>query len=169
MPVRSIALQGVLAAMAVVAHLAAVVWPGAGQFVAGFACLPVAVAAAIDRRRAPLGAAAALLLTLAFSVKQGFLFGLLNAPLGLVAGAGLGCGRPRRTVVAWTAATAAAGLLLLSYGAGIPALGGTVHARGWVVAAAAYIGFGAVYGWAWVDFLRGLLQRLAPVLDRYRA
>lgn len=168
MPVRSLTVQGMLAAMAVAAHLAAVVWPGPGQFVAGFACLPVALAALADRRRAPLGALAALLLTAMFNVKQGAVFGLLNAPLGLVAGTMLAAGRPRWAAVAATAAAAALGLLLLSFGAGFPALGGGLHERGNALAGTAYIGFGLAYGWAWVDFLRNLHKRLGPVLDRYR-
>ncbi len=168
MPVQSITLQGILAAMAVVANLAAVLWPGPGQFVAGFSCLPVALAAMADRRQAPLGAAAALLLTIIFSLKQGLIFGLLNLPLGLMTGTGLASGRPRWLVVTWTAAVVAVGLLLLSLGAGFPILGTTVQKHGKMVAVAAYISFGFVYSWAWVDFLQRLQHRLAPVLNRHR-
>lgn len=165
---RSLTLQGILAGMAAAAQLAAVLWPGPGQFLAGFACLPVALAAMADRRRAPLGALAALGAVALFSLKQGAVFGLLNAPLGLAAGAALGAGRPRWEAVAWAGLAAAAGLLLLSFAAGFPALGRALHARGQGVAALVYVGFGGVYGWAWVDLLDRLRRRLAPVLARYR-
>lgn len=154
-----------LAFAAMMAGLAALLQTGpvwlsepAGYVLSILAALPPAVAAAAYPREALWAAAVAVLLCLLVNPQEAVVFGLTNGLLGLALG--LTAGMPPLRSALLAGAALLGGMVVLTWGVGVAALGEAVLQRGAAVALGVYAGFALLWAGLFTAIFRAVWRRL---------
>ncbi len=162
-PARRVALLGLLAALAALLQCSPAFLPGFGLLLATFSTLPMAMGtlAAPGSALAMLGAATSLLVII--QLEEAIIFVLTTGQLGVMAAWAILDGRPWWIRALMPGVALGSGVILMSYGIGIPSLGPTAHGLGPIWAPAIYLGFGCLYAALWIGLLR-IIRRYLPKL-----
>lgn len=153
--------RGLLAGVAALLQLSAAYFPGLGHFLSAFAALPISVAAASGPASGVWTYVAAAGVILAGQPGELPIFAFTTGPLGLAVGWGAAQKLGRWLVWAIAASVFFVGMAVLTYVAGVPALGeevGTQAPRERMMALFAV--FAGAYAWAWLLLTEEIFRRL---------
>lgn len=167
MRVRALVFAGTMAGLAALLQTAPT-WFGepAGYALAILASLPAAVAATAYPREAPYAVLSTCLVCLFINPQEAWVFALTNGAFGIVLGRNAHSRVPWVKSILSAAGTLWAGIVLLTWGVGVAALGSDLLKYGIPFTFAAYGAFALVWAAAFTGLFRLIHQRIAPVLAK---
>jgi hypothetical protein len=170
MRTRLLVYAGMLAGLAALLQTTPV-WLGEpqGYLLAILACLPIAVAALVDPKAAAYALVTATLLCLLVKPQEAWVFAFTNGPLGLAVGIAVGAGRPYWMSAGVGGVVLGLGMALLTWGAGVAAMGPGTLAWDTRILVLVYFAFALVWSAGWTGAVRLIHRRLAPIITRFRA
>jgi len=158
--VRDFTRFSLLASLTALMQIAPGLIPGPGHVLSALGTLPVAVAAFISPRGGMLVAFVSAWLTFMVQPSEAPILILCTGPLGVILGTGLHrSARPITSIVMGTL-TLGSGVLVLTFGLGMPAFGPLLSDSNIIIFTGFVTGFSLLYNWAWFRFLRSLLKKL---------